>query len=299
MKLLRFRIRDAAVAKRVPQDVIEKDYVLSYIVAGVANTPSLDNSLVFKGGTALKKCVFGEYRFSEDLDFTAVDAPKGPELEAALQTALDWAAKELGQYGPFEFELERYEEKQPHPGGQEAFVVRVQFPWQREPLCRVKVEISFDEPVLTTIHRRKMAHGYDEPLEAEVDCYSLEEIVAEKLRALLQAHQKLVMRGWTQRRARDYYDLWRILKQYANDLDHQKLLPLLRKKCEVRGVDFKAIEDFFTKELVTEAERSWDTMLATFVPDLAPFDVVQSELREMLERMLVSAGSDNPQARSV
>ncbi len=296
MKLLRFRIRDAAAAKHVPQEVIEKDYVLSYILAGIANTSGLANSLVFKGGTALKKCVFGEYRFSEDLDFTAVDAPKGPDLEAALQTALDWAAKELGQYGPFKFELERYEEKQPHPGGQEAFIVRVQFPWQREPLCRVKIEISFDEPILTAVHTRKMTHEYEEDLDAAIRCYSLEEIVAEKLRALRQAQQKLVMRGWTQRRARDYYDLWRILKQYAKDLDYKQLLPLLRKKCEVRDVDFKTIDDFFTKELVTEAERSWNTMLATFVPDLPPFEVVQQELREMLEPILMPDESKKTQA---
>lgn len=282
MKLLRFRIRDAAAAKHVPQEIIEKDYVLSYILAGIANTPALANSLVFKGGTALKKCVFGDYRFSEDLDFTAVDAPKGTELEAALKTALNWAAKELGRHGPFTLELERYEEKQPHPGGQEAFIVRVQFPWQREPLCRVKIEISFDEPVLTTAYMRKMTHEYEEDFDVEIRCYSLEEIVAEKLRALLQAQQKLLMRGWTQRRARDYYDLWRVLKQYANDLDYKQLLPLLRKKCEVRGVDFKTIDDFFTKELVNEAERSWNTMLATFVPDLPPFEIVVGDLRQII-----------------
>ena len=124
-----------------------------------------------------------------------------------------------------------------------------------------------------------------------IRCYSLEEIVAEKLRALRQAQQKLVMRGWTQRRARDYYDLWRILKQYAKDLDYKQLLPLLRKKCDVRGVDFKTIDDFFTKELVNEAERSWNTMLATFVPDLPPFKVVQRELRDMLEPILVPGES--------
>ena len=33
-------------------------------------TPSLKENLIFKGGTALKKCYFGNYRFSEDLDLT-------------------------------------------------------------------------------------------------------------------------------------------------------------------------------------------------------------------------------------
>lgn len=286
MKLLRFRIRDEAAVRHVPQEVIEKDYVLSYILAGIANTPALTHSLVFKGGTALKKCVFGDYRFSEDLDFTAINAPTDEELERELRNALQWAGRALSEHGPFKIELERYEEREPHPGAQEAFTIRVQLPWQREPLCRVKIEISFDEPVLTDVYRRKMTHGYDEALDAEIDCYSLEEIVAEKLRALLQAHQKLVMRGWTQRRARDYYDLWRILKQYEKDLDTERLVPLLHQKCKVRGVDFDNVGSFFTKELVTEAQRAWKTMLATFVSDLPECDLVLKALRDMLNKLL-------------
>ena len=49
--------------------VIEKDYVLGWVLAGIFNHPELRNSWVFKGGTCLKKAHFKTYRFSEDLDF--------------------------------------------------------------------------------------------------------------------------------------------------------------------------------------------------------------------------------------
>lgn len=49
---------------------IEKDYVLSWILLGVAHHEQLREVMVFKGGTALKKIYFEDYRFSEDLDFT-------------------------------------------------------------------------------------------------------------------------------------------------------------------------------------------------------------------------------------
>lgn len=49
-------------------DVIEKDYVLGWLLAGIAAHPALDG-WVFKGGTCLRKCYFETYRFSEDLDF--------------------------------------------------------------------------------------------------------------------------------------------------------------------------------------------------------------------------------------
>ena len=55
-------------------NVVEKDYVLGWLLAGIYNHPALKDSWVFKGGTCLKKCYFETYRFSEDLDFTLPDA---------------------------------------------------------------------------------------------------------------------------------------------------------------------------------------------------------------------------------
>src|SRR3989338_3148942 len=54
-------------------NVVEKDYALGWLLAGIGNHPVLRDALVFKGGTCLKKCFFETYRFSEDLDFTVRD----------------------------------------------------------------------------------------------------------------------------------------------------------------------------------------------------------------------------------
>ena len=54
-------------------EVVEKDYVLGWLLAGIAAHPAMATSWVFKGGTCLKKCYFETYRFSEDLDFTLTD----------------------------------------------------------------------------------------------------------------------------------------------------------------------------------------------------------------------------------
>lgn len=55
--------------------MIERDYALGYVLAGMAKEPALADSLAFKGGTALRKLFFGDYRFSEDLDFSAMAVP--------------------------------------------------------------------------------------------------------------------------------------------------------------------------------------------------------------------------------
>ena len=52
---------------------IEKDYVLSWILKGIAQHEQLSKAIVFKGGTVLKKIYFEDYRFSEDLDFTLLN----------------------------------------------------------------------------------------------------------------------------------------------------------------------------------------------------------------------------------
>jgi hypothetical protein len=54
------------------EEVVEKDYVLGWLLWGIGTDPVLSASWVFKGGTCLKKCYIETHRFSEDLDFTAL-----------------------------------------------------------------------------------------------------------------------------------------------------------------------------------------------------------------------------------
>jgi predicted nucleotidyltransferase component of viral defense system len=57
------------------------------------------------------------------------------------------------------------------------------------------VEVSTDEKVLRPTVRRPLFHDYGEPMETELTVHSLKEIVAEKLRAILQHLQSLERRG--------------------------------------------------------------------------------------------------------
>ncbi len=59
--------RLARSGKRIPEAVLERDYCLAWFLVALSRVP-LCERLAFKGGTALKRCYFGDYRFSEDLD---------------------------------------------------------------------------------------------------------------------------------------------------------------------------------------------------------------------------------------
>jgi hypothetical protein len=68
----RFGVRLAEIQRRtgIPHDSVLRDHALSYMLAGIASIDGLTKYVVFKGGTALRKCYFAEYRYSEDLDFS-------------------------------------------------------------------------------------------------------------------------------------------------------------------------------------------------------------------------------------
>lgn len=287
MRPLRARLEEARRRRGVQWDVLERDYLLSWILAGVGQVPVLRDTLVFKGGTALKKCYFGDYRFSEDLDFSGLDGlPEGDSLGAAMREAGAAAVRLLDEYAPVELTCERYVERAPHPRGQEAFTLRARLPWQSRPQIRVMIEITVDEPVLWPVKSRSVMHDYEEPLDAALQVYSLEETVAEKLRAILQQADMHASRGWSRSRARDYYDLWRVLGTYRDRMDFTGFVPLLREKCAVRGVGFEGPEDFFQSAMLAEVERTWDQSLALLVPGLPAIETVIDDLRPEVATIL-------------
>jgi len=59
MKPLQIRLQEARKRLGLPWEILERDYLLSWVLTGIAQVESLRDTLVFKGGTALKKCYFG------------------------------------------------------------------------------------------------------------------------------------------------------------------------------------------------------------------------------------------------
>lgn len=94
----RREIIEAAKVLSLRPQVVDKDYVLGWILAGIYAHPTLARSFVFKGGTCLKKCYFETYRFSEDLDFTITDPGLIDEstLSEAFTEICDWVYRKAG-----------------------------------------------------------------------------------------------------------------------------------------------------------------------------------------------------------
>jgi len=262
--------------------VLEKDYALSYLLAGISSVESLSNGLALKGGTALRKCYYPDYRCSEDLDLTSVPGLQQSDIEQEVRRAAQAMLSLLEERGPFRIQVDRLTLREKHPAGQDSFTVRVQFPHPRDPVCRLKIEITHDELLLLEPDRRPLQHSFPEPApKAAIKCYPLEEIAAEKLRALLESLRRLRARGWgASRVCRDYYDLWWILKH--KDLSEANLPDLTKAKCEHRGIAVSSPDSFFEETLQVVASREWHRQLCPFVSDCPDPEAMIGQLRRQV-----------------
>lgn len=65
------KLQQLANREKIGLGTLEKDYVLNEVLESLSLVPQLNELFVFKGGTALRKAYFSDWRYSEDLDFTA------------------------------------------------------------------------------------------------------------------------------------------------------------------------------------------------------------------------------------
>jgi predicted nucleotidyltransferase component of viral defense system len=265
----------AAVQERarewgLTEEVVEKDYVLGWLLWGIGSHSALREHWVFKGGTCLKKCFVETYRFSEDLDFTVRDGgPLAPEdLLPVLVEILDLVEQETGI---------TLSSRQPvvrlRPDGRSA-EGRIYYRGPRgEPgEARVKLDLTYDETIVEATVRRGIAHAYDEALpdDGAVQCYAFVEVFAEKLRALGQ-----------RTRPRDLYDVVNLYRRA--DLRHERnlVLEVLERKCAYKNIPVPTLEAVTTTEKETELRADWDAMLAHQLPTLPPVEEFIDALGDM------------------
>jgi hypothetical protein len=84
-------ITQRANDEQLPAQTIERDYVLANVCADIGDLANA--RLVFKGGTLLRLCYFDDYRYSADLDFSAIDGLTTGDAGVVVGTAVDLAER--------------------------------------------------------------------------------------------------------------------------------------------------------------------------------------------------------------
>ena len=258
--------------------VIEKDYVLGWVLAGIFNHPVIGSSWVFKGGTCLKKCFFETYRFSEDLDFTLSESNHLDQefLVSCFKEVAQWVYNAAGIEIPQD--LIRFEVYQNNRGGMSA-QGRIGYRGPMQPggdLPRIKLDLTTDEILVLDPVTREVHHPYsDLPDDGiRIKSYCFEEVFAEKIRALAERE-----------RPRDLYDVVHLYRHDELDPDQPLILSTLEKKCEFKQIPVPTMDTFRNRPERDELESEWENMLAHQLPALPPFNQFWQALPEVIEWM--------------
>lgn len=269
-------IANTANEWQLRHDVVEKDYVLGWLLAGIGGFGET-GAWAFKGGTCLRKCWFETYRFSEDLDFT-VREPDTLEPHRLVEVFADigaWIRDRSGleiQATEASFRQRQNKRGQPTIEGRISYAGPLGIP--SEP--KVKLDLTADEVIALPLEDRPVfhpfgdiedgGHGHTDHL-ADINSYSLPEVLGEKLRALVERC-----------RPRDLYDVVHTYKHPDLLGRADAVMDVLAQKCAHVGIEVPTLDTIRATPFRSEVETEWANMLGHQLPFLPPFTAFWEEL---------------------
>ncbi len=241
-----------------------KHYILSWILKGIAQHEQLSKTIVFKGGTVLKKIYFEDYRFSEDLDFTLI------HNELSNEQIFEWFRE------TFEFikeeaniPLEIIDDNE--DGGINFYISYIGPLGGQGNNKRVKIDISRSEQLVFEPVMKDVFIDYSDLEEHGLLCYPLEEVLVEKMRSVMQRMQ-----------ARDFYDIWYLLEEHGMNADFY--LNEFEAKCKSKDLN---PADFHKKlaDRLPQYKGRWQSSMNEQIHNLADFEQVEREVMRHLKKL--------------
>jgi predicted nucleotidyltransferase component of viral defense system len=212
-----------AQQKKFPLPMLEKDYYMTLILSRVAE---LSEDLVFKGGTCLSKIYFDYFRLSEDVDFS-MKLPSGSVTRGARRKYIQPIKDKIEKFAQ---SLGMKIEGAESPGRNESKQYIYYFVYRsalRPMDGKIKFEVGLRYSPICRLEKHQVRHYFLHPFTGavlfdggSVNCLTLKELVAEKLRA---AATRLTIAP------RDFYDLGFLIK-FGFDFKDKELWHLLEKK---------------------------------------------------------------------
>ena len=283
--ILQKEIVAVAAQMGVVKSTIDKDWALGHFIDAIYSIPELRQKLIFKGGTCLKKCYIPDYRFSEDLDFTSIDKSfiltrkhlidittflkQRVEMPTHIESLkeLMFEDKLTGYEAIIKFWGSDHKRNEPPPPPQR---------W----LTKIKIEIILYDLMLFPVSKRDVTHSYSDRLTVnalQIHCYSIEEVVAEKMRSLIQRSYSA---------PRDFYDIWYLSKHFP-DLGYQPIVDAFYKKLTFKGHAFTGVEQLINPENDKHLLAAWKNSLAHQITgELPNFETVKNVLQVLFTKIL-------------
>jgi len=237
--------------KKVSDEMIKKDLGLSYILYEMSEDLKKDKNspfskLIFKGGTLLAKSHLDYHRLSEDLDFTFSEnkilnklskTQRKKKIKKYLKEEFLPRFEKIVKKYSFDFDSNEMNKdtKKYCPIKAPVHLAKFYVYLDKEDQTPLKIEINFLEELSYMPEKVKLKHLNSSsqdlvfPLgETELNSYNIEEILIEKIRAILTREERI--------HERDIFDLFLLKTRGYNSLksDLNKIKTKLRQ-----GLGFK------------------------------------------------------------
>ncbi|MBL7768496.1 MAG: nucleotidyl transferase AbiEii/AbiGii toxin family protein [Flavipsychrobacter sp.] len=259
-------IQQKANTVGVRDQQIEKDYILSWILFGISKHEQLSKAIVFKGGTVLKKVYFKDYRFSEDLEFTLLNAEiLNEQIFAWFKEVFEFIKDEAN------IPIDIIDNNEHEDGGINFYISYIGPLGGQGNNKKVKVDISRSEQLVFEPIMKDVFIGYSDLEEHQLLCYPLEEVLVEKMRSVMQRMQ-----------ARDFYDIWYLLVEHKIDVDFY--VSEFESKCKSKDL----LHTDFPKKLderLPQYKGRWKSSMSEQIKDLPNFDQAEREVQRHLKKL--------------
>ncbi len=249
-------IKEKARLYGIPESSIERDYAQNWLLKYLAKY-----EMVLKGGTGIRKIYISEYRFSDDLDFTLIKKFNLKQISQMTKTAVIKAKEASGII---------FTDNVVSKENDNGFEAMAYFSiLQRASNTQIGIKLDFTrqdkEQILLQIAERRINHIYSDKCRFSIKAYSLEEIVAEKVRALFE-----------RTRPRDVYDVW-----YLKDkISSEKVIKILSNKFRFKNVKYD-INSIRKRKM--DFANAWLNSLTHQIKHLPDFKKAYSTLIEYLK----------------
>ncbi len=206
---------------------LQRDYIFGWVLFALFTESNLKDTIFLKGGNALRKGYFENTRFSYDLDFGIPNDIEQSELLTELNKICDIVERKSGVH--FIKEDNQIKEKftatnAPIPD-LKVYEVRIYFNDFYGKKNHLKIKISMDitrfDKTLLPIQEVDLIHPYSDAHEVvcKIRCMKLEEIIATKLKCLLQRQH-----------APDLFDYVYSVKLLGGNLDKDEVVKTFVQK---------------------------------------------------------------------
>jgi predicted nucleotidyltransferase component of viral defense system len=206
---------------------VERDYVFGWLLFGIFTASSLKDEIFLKGGNALRKGYFENTRFSSDLDFGIPGDIDQSVLLDEINKVCDFIQERAGVTflkGDNKIEEKFSASETPIPGLRvyEARIYFNDFYGKRDDLrIKISMDITRFDKVLLDIQQVALIHPYSDAAQVvcQIRCMKLEEIIATKLKCLLQRQH-----------APDLFDYAYSIKLLGGNLNREEVVRTLIAK---------------------------------------------------------------------